>query len=132
MSVQESYHTLRNGISGLDRPILEAVPQLSIETVSRVAPLKKGDLPPDFQNSTLTGFKNVISNQSAVPSCFCEKQGVCQKHAKFEPTIDSMIGLLEDQIGELAKDEKSLEENLDFIGKSMDAIIFSRRDTFKE
>lgn len=43
-----------------------------------------------------------------------------------------MIGLLEGQIGTLNKDEKSLDDNLDFIGKSMDTILLSRRDTFKE
>ena len=32
----------------------------------------------------------------------------------------------------LNKDEKSLDENLDFIGKSMNAILLSRKDTFKE
>lgn len=117
----------------MDKPILQAVPQLSIETVSRVASLKKGDLPVQFQQSTLTGFKNVMSNSDDAPSCFCEKgQGVCEKHTKFEPTIESMIMLLEEQIGSLNKDEKALEENLDFVGKSMDAILFSRRDTFKE
>ena len=75
----------------------------------------------------------MISNTDDAPSCFCEKgQGVCEKHTKFEPTIESMILLLEEQIGSLNKDEKALEENLDFVGKSMDAILFSRRDTFKE
>jgi len=43
-----------------------------------------------------------------------------------------MIGLLEGQIASLNKDEKSLDDNLDFIGKSMDTILLSRRDTFKE
>ena len=85
-----------------------------------------------FQNSTLTGFKNVMQDSSEAPSCFCEKQGVCEKHTKFEPTIESMITLLEEQIGSLNKDEKALEDNLEFVGKSMDAILFSRRDTFKE
>jgi len=43
-----------------------------------------------------------------------------------------MIELLETQISNLNKDERSLEENLDFIGKSMDSVLLSRRDTFKE
>ena len=73
-----------------------------------------------------------MSNTNDAPSCFCDKTGVCEKHTKFEPTIESMIVLLEEQIGSLNKDEKALEENLDFVGKSMDAILFSRRDTFKE
>ena len=43
-----------------------------------------------------------------------------------------MLVLLEEQVGQLNKDEKSLEGNLDFIGKSMDVILLSRKDTFKE
>lgn len=43
-----------------------------------------------------------------------------------------MIGILEEQVNSLNKDEKSLDENLDFIGKSMDTILLSRKDTFKE
>ncbi len=43
-----------------------------------------------------------------------------------------MIGLIEEQISTLNKDEQSLDENLNFIGKSMDSILLSRRDTFKE
>lgn len=43
-----------------------------------------------------------------------------------------MIGLIEEQITTLNKDEQSLDDNLNFIGKSMDSILLSRRDTFKE
>jgi len=43
-----------------------------------------------------------------------------------------MIELLGDQVDALNKDETSIEENLDFIGKSMEVILLSRRDTFKE
>lgn len=50
----------------------------------------------------------------------------------FEPTIESMIEILGDQIDSLNKDETSMEQNLDFLGKSMEAILLSRRDTFKE
>ena len=32
----------------------------------------------------------------------------------------------------LNKDENSIEENLDFIGKSLESILLTRRDTFKE
>lgn len=46
--------------------------------------------------------------------------------------METLIELLEDQIDSLNKDEKSIDENLDFLGKSMDAIILSRKDTFKE
>ena len=43
-----------------------------------------------------------------------------------------MIEILEEQVQALNKDETSMEQNLDFLGKSMDAILLSRRDTFKE
>lgn len=43
-----------------------------------------------------------------------------------------MIAILEEQVETLNKDEQSLDANLDFIGKSMDTILFSRKDTFKE
>ena len=43
-----------------------------------------------------------------------------------------MIEILEEQVDTLNKDETSMEQNLDFLGKSMEAILLSRRDTFKE
>ena len=43
-----------------------------------------------------------------------------------------MIALLEDQIGDVAKDETSLGENGAFLEKAMNTIILSRKDTFKE
>ena len=99
--------------------------------------MKKAELPEKFRETTLTGFKSKLGSQvrsDDVPSCFCEKEaGVhCQKHAQFEPTVETLIELLEEQVDELNKDEKSLDENLDFLGKSMNTILLSRRDTFKE
>jgi len=43
-----------------------------------------------------------------------------------------MIALIEEQIGDVSKDEKSMGDNLGFLGRAMDTIIFSRKDTFKE
>ena len=43
-----------------------------------------------------------------------------------------MLELIEEQVNFLNKDEQSLGENLDFIGRSMEAIVLSRTDTFKE
>ena len=126
----ESYHTLkRKGSQENDL----ASPEIG--GMSKDGPqvtLLKADLPSMFQKSTLTGFKNLKESGTGVPSCFCEKQGVCKKHTQFEPTIESMIELLEEQVTQLNKDERSLEDNLDFIGKSMESILLSRRDTFKE
>ena len=138
---QESYHTLKRRPTANDEidklyneesRMLDAVAQPSVHSISKVGSLKRAELPDTFKNSTLTGFKNMNTLKSDAPSCFCEKQGPCEKHLKFQPTIESMLELLEDQVQSLNKDEKSLEENLDFIGKSMDTILLSRRDTFKE
>ena len=126
----ESFHTLKrrgsDGVAGSQAEVLDIMPDPGQET------LKKAELPEKFRNTTLTGFKNAMGPTSEAPSCFCEKQGVCQKHGKFEPTVESMIEILEEQVQALNKDETSMEQNLDFLGKSMDAILLSRRDTFKE
>ena len=78
----------------------------------------------------MTGFKTKISPKSTLPSCVNETQRA--KHSKFEPTVDSILELIEEQVFSLNKDEQSLDGNLDFIGKSMQAIVLSRTDTFKE
>lgn len=43
-----------------------------------------------------------------------------------------MIELVEGQIEEINKDETSFEQNLQFIQTSLESVLFSRRDTFKE
>ena len=63
--------------------------------------MKKAELPHQFRESTVTGFKSKLGSQiksDDVPSCFCEKNAgdVCPKHAQFEPTVETLIELLED------------------------------------
>lgn len=48
------------------------------------------------------------------------------------PTIDEMITLVEEQIVEINKDEQSFDANLDFIHETLESILITRRDTFKE
>ena len=43
-----------------------------------------------------------------------------------------MLELLEKQINVLNNDEDELEEKLNFVGDSVEAVLLSRRDTFKE
>ena len=73
-----------------------------------------------------------MTEKSEIPSCFCDKAGRCTKHAAFEPTIESMIALLGEQLDDVAKDEQSIEESKEFVSKSMSTVVFTRKDTFKE
>ena len=75
-----------------------------------------------------------LTDMSLLPTCFCDRpQGQnCPKHSKFEPTVEELIFLLEDQVNVINDDEQRIGESLDFLGKSMDTIMFSRKDTFKE
>lgn len=50
----------------------------------------------------------------------------------YEPTIETMIELLGDQVDQLNFDEDLVSKNLDFIEKSVESAIISRKDTFKE
>lgn len=43
-----------------------------------------------------------------------------------------MITLVESQIDEINKDEQSFDANLDFIQQTLESILITRRDTFKE
>jgi len=43
-----------------------------------------------------------------------------------------MILLVEGQISEINKDESSVENNLEFIYSTLESILLTRRDTFKE
>jgi hypothetical protein len=43
-----------------------------------------------------------------------------------------MITLVETQIDEINKDEQSFDANLDFIQQTLESILITRRDTFKE
>ena len=73
-----------------------------------------------------------MSPKGVIPSCFCDRQGICKKHSQFEPTIESMIGLIGDQLSSVKNDERSVGDNLDLMTKAMDTIVFARKDTFKE
>lgn len=133
----QSYHTLKHKISQDDDIFMSGeIMSVQLPNVLPVgykdATLLKTDLPHQFRDTTLTGFKSKLGVNSEAPSCFCEKKGICLKHNQFQPTIESVIELLEEQVQSLNRDEKSLDENLDFIGKSMNTILFSRKDTFKE
>ena len=48
------------------------------------------------------------------------------------PTIDTMVDLLEVQINEINADEQRIGDNLDFVSKSMESVLITRKDTFKE
>ena len=88
--------------------MLDQIKEPSVESVeNRSALVKKSEIPEQFRNTTLTGFKTLISPKTTLPSCFCENQraAVCQKHSKFEPTVDSMLELIEEQVFSLNKDE---------------------------
>ena len=61
-----------------------------------------------------------LTDQNLAPSCFCEKKGrKCEKHTKFEPTIQTMLDLLEDQVQVLNDDEQRIANNMEFIDKSL-------------
>jgi hypothetical protein len=43
-----------------------------------------------------------------------------------------MIDLLETQIDGINLDERSIEENIDFMSEAVESILITRRDSFKE
>ena len=76
-----SFHTLK-GISSADEKDFGAIkPQIEMgaTTFSKDTPgqpLKRTELPEQFRESTITGFKSKLGSQvesQDVPSCFCEK-----------------------------------------------------------
>ena len=46
--------------------------------------------------------------------------------------METMIDLLTTQIEDINADEQRLEGSLDFVGQSMESILLTRKDTFKE
>jgi hypothetical protein len=89
-------------------------------------------VPVELQQELYTAMRRPLANVSEAPSCFCIKNELCQQHTTYEPTIDEMIVLVEDQISEINKDESSVETNLEFIYSTLESILLTRRDTFKE
>jgi hydroxymethylpyrimidine/phosphomethylpyrimidine kinase len=77
-------------------------------------------------------MRTPLSNIKDAPSCFCSKYELCKKHTTYEPNIEEMILLVEAQISEINKDESSVENSLEFIYSTLESILLTRRDTFKE
>ena len=92
----------------------------------------KGQIPEIFKDTLIAGAKKPIERSEDAPSCFCETNEICQQHALYLPSIDDMITLVEGQIDEINKDERSFDVNLDFIHQTLESILITRRDTFKE
>jgi hypothetical protein len=92
----------------------------------------RGRIPEEFKDCIINGTKQLLDDIDQAPSCFCNRNEVCKQHAVYYPTIPVMIELVSGQIDEINKDETSFEQNLDFIQQSLESILFSRRDTFKE
>ena len=86
----------------------------------------------DFSKSMISGFRSRLQQTSDLkPACFCQKSGVCKKHTLFEPTLETMIDLLDTQVQDINADEKRLDDNLDFVARSMESVLITRKDTFK-
>lgn len=67
------------------------------------------------------------------PSCFCKGNGpVCEEHGTTEPSVLSVLQLIDKQIQEINADEIEMEENLGFVADSLNDVLLSRKDTFKE
>ena len=87
----------------------------------------------DFNKTAISGFRAKMPADSEFqPACFCVKSGICKKHSVFMPTIDTMVDLLEVQINEINADEQRIGDNLDFVSRSMESVLITRKDTFKE
>lgn len=72
----QSYHTLNRKLTEEESVRLPLNEDSLFEPAAfntGVGPLKKNDLPNKFQQSTLTGFKSKLGENSTAPSCFCEK-----------------------------------------------------------
>ena len=74
--------------------MLDKIEEPSVESVEKRSMMKKSEMPEQFRDATLTGFKTKISPKSTLPSCVNEAQRA--KHSKFEPTVDSMLELIEE------------------------------------
>ena len=60
----------------------------------------------DFNKTLISGFRRTMQGPSDLtPACFCETKGPCKKHTQFEPTMETMIDLLESQIADINGDE---------------------------
>ena len=106
MGAANSYQTLNAEQTQYERNhsvVLDKIEEPSVESVEKRSMMKKSEIPEQFRDATLTGFKTKISPKSTLPSCVNEAQRA--KHSKFEPTVDSMLELIEEQVFDLNKDE---------------------------
>ena len=67
------------------------------------------------------------------PSCFCKGKGpICAEHGTGQPSILGVLDLIEKQMQDINSDEIEMERNLGFVADSLNDVLLSRKDTFKE
>ena len=84
-------HELESLMEQGSKQTVKLISDANNDSKTSVAPITT-----DFNKSLISGFRRVIQGPSELtPACFCEVNGPCKKHTQFEPTMETMIELLE-------------------------------------
>ena len=75
MGATNSYQTLNAEQAQYERnhsAVLDKVREPSVESVEKRSHMKKSEIPEQFRDATLSGFRTKISPKSTLPSCVNE------------------------------------------------------------